>query len=124
MADDEPTNSGGVSADVSILPAASSVSDDEEVNEEDGVYSRVSVDEEFGCSDEETGGVSLEEEVERTEDDLEGARVARDAEMRKEAAVTFTEYRNYNRIQLTLPSLQDNRDNRQPPFFSLQEVLQ
>ncbi len=87
MADDEPTNSGGVSADVSILSAASSVSDDEEVNEEDGVYSRVSFDEEFGYSDEETGGVSLEEEVERTEDDLEGARVACDSEMRKEAAV-------------------------------------
>jgi hypothetical protein len=25
---------------------------------------------------------------------------------------------------LMLPSLQDNRDSRQPPFFSLQEVLQ
>jgi hypothetical protein len=66
-----------------------------------GVCSGVPVDEEFGFSEEETVEVSLEEVVERGEEDLEGARVARDVELRKETVVVFTEYRNYNRMELT-----------------------
>jgi hypothetical protein len=66
-----------------------------------GVCSGVPVDEEFGFSEEEAVEVSLEEVVERGEEDLEGAQVACDAELRKEAVVTFTEYRNYNRMELT-----------------------
>ena len=56
-------------------------------------------DAEFGFSDDETQEVSLE--VDSTEDDLEGARVARAAELRMEAVLAFSEYRNYNRMQLT-----------------------
>ena len=39
--------------------------------------------------------------VDSVEDDLEGTRLARAAELRKEAPLAFSEYRNYNRIQLT-----------------------
>ena len=53
----------------------------------------------YGFSDEEEEEVSLV--VDSVEDDLEGARLARAAELRKEAPLVFSEYRNYNRIQLT-----------------------
>jgi hypothetical protein len=39
--------------------------------------------------------------VDSAEDDLEGARQARGAELCKEAPLVFSEYRIYNRIQLT-----------------------
>jgi hypothetical protein len=39
--------------------------------------------------------------VDSVEDILEEVRVARAAELRKEAAVAFSEYRSYSRIQLT-----------------------
>ena len=39
--------------------------------------------------------------VDSAEDDLEGARQARAAELRQEAPLAFSEYRSYNRIQLT-----------------------
>ncbi len=66
-----------------------------------GVNSGVTADDEFGFSDEEVAVVSVEEGMERADEDLEGAQVARGAELRKEAVLTFTEYRNYNRIELT-----------------------
>jgi hypothetical protein len=40
-------------------------------------------------------------EVDSTEDDLEGARVTRAGALREETALAFSEYRNYNRIQVT-----------------------
>ena len=53
----------------------------------------------YGFSDDEAEEVSLV--VDSVEDDLEGARQARVAELRKEAPLAFSEYRSYNRIQLT-----------------------
>ncbi len=56
-------------------------------------------DDEYGFSDDEVEEVALQ--VDSVEEDLEEARVVRAAELRKEAAVAFSEYRNYSRIQLT-----------------------
>ena len=53
----------------------------------------------YGFSDDEAEEVSLV--VDSVEDDLEGARQARAAELRKEAPLAFSQYRTYNRIQLT-----------------------
>ena len=64
-----------------------------------GVSSGGTVHALYGFSDEEEEEVSLV--VDSAEDDLEGARLARAAELRKEAPLVFSEYRNYNRIQLT-----------------------
>ena len=40
--------------------------------------------------------------MDSAEDELEGARLVRDTDLRKEAPLAFSEYRNYNRIQLTV----------------------
>jgi hypothetical protein len=64
-----------------------------------GVSSGGSTDTEFGFSDDETDEVSLE--VHRTEEDLEGARVTCSSELHKEDTLSFSEYKNYNRIQFT-----------------------
>jgi hypothetical protein len=69
-----------------------------------GVCLGVSVDEEFGFSEEEAAEVSFEEEVERGEEDLEGDRVVCDVDLRKETIRSFTQYRNYNRMELTTKS--------------------
>ena len=63
-------------------------------------------DDDYGFTDEETGEVSLEEEMEEVspEEELEAAREACVVELREEAAVAFIEYRNYNRIDLTIVS--------------------
>jgi hypothetical protein len=53
----------------------------------------------YGFSDDETEEVTLV--VDSAEDDLEGARQARAAELRKEAPLVLSEYRSYNRIQIT-----------------------
>jgi hypothetical protein len=115
-----------------------------------GVCSGGTADAEFGFSDDETQEVSLE--VDSMEDDLEGVRVVRAAEMWKESVLVFSEYRNYNRMQLTsergwdqylpeAPAVQSpvpviaaavvdvavaegQQDIRQPPVFSLQDLLQ
>ena len=66
-----------------------------------GVFSGVPVDDDCGFRDEET--VSLEEEMEQMspEEQLEASRDACVLELRKETALPFIEYRNYNRIDLT-----------------------
>ena len=64
-----------------------------------GVSSGGTAHGDYGFSDDETEEVSLV--VDSVEDDLEGARQARAAELRKEAPLAFSEYRTYNRIQLT-----------------------
>jgi hypothetical protein len=53
----------------------------------------------YGFSDDEVEEVSLQ--VDSVEEDLEEARVVRATELRKEAALSFSEYRNYSRIQVT-----------------------
>ena len=65
-----------------------------------GVCSRGTDDADFGFSDDGTQEVSLE--VDSTEDDLEGTRVVRVADLRMEGVLAFSEYRNYNRIHLTV----------------------
>ena len=64
-----------------------------------GVSSGGTVHGDYGFSDDEAQEVSLV--VDSVEDDLEGARQARADELRKEASLAFSEYRSYNRIQLT-----------------------
>ena len=67
------------------------------------VFSGAPVDDDCGFRDEETAEASLEEEMEQMspEEQLEAAREARVLELRKETALPFIEYRNYNRIDLT-----------------------
>ena len=58
-----------------------------------------------GPLDDETQEVSLE--VDSTEDDLEAARVTRTVDLFKEDTLEFSEYRNYNRMELTVKSRED-----------------
>ena len=53
-----------------------------------------------GPLDDETQEVSLE--VDSTEDDLETARVTRAVDLFKEDTLEFSEYRNHNRMELTV----------------------
>ncbi len=64
-----------------------------------GVSSGGTAHGDYGFSDDEAEEVTLV--VDSAEDDLEGAWQARVAELRKEASLAFSEYRSYNRIQLT-----------------------
>ncbi len=75
-----------------------------------GVYSGVTTDDEFAFSDDETVEMSLEEE------DLQGTwtRVTLVTDLWKEVAVVFTEYRNYNRIQLTTKRVWDQYLQKTP----------
>jgi hypothetical protein len=54
----------------------------------------------YGFSDDETEEVTSV--VDSSEDDLEGERQTHAAELCKEAPLAFSEYRSYNRIQLTV----------------------
>jgi len=60
-----------------------------------GVSSGGTADDDFGFSDDEAEDVTFQV------DSAEEARVARAAELRKQAPVAFSEYINYSRIQLT-----------------------
>ena len=109
-----------------------------------GVSSGGAGHDDYGFSDDEVSLV-----VDSAEDDLEGARQARAAELRKEAPLEFSEYRSYNRMQLTTQrgwdqylsqapaaqspvpvigaaaaGVQDKRNSRQAPVFSLEGLLQ
>ena len=64
-----------------------------------GVSSGGAGHDDYGFSDDEAAEVSLV--VDSAEDDLEGTRQARAAELIKEASLEFSEYRSYNRMQLT-----------------------
>jgi hypothetical protein len=59
------------------------------------------VDDTLGFRDEETTVVSEEEEVEQPEVFWEPARVVCEVQLQKETVLEFTEYRSYNRIELT-----------------------
>ena len=64
-----------------------------------GQISPWETEDDYGFGDNEVQDVGCP--VESVEDILEEVRVARAAELRKEAAVAFSEYRSYSRIQLT-----------------------